>query len=188
MGRRPGTTSAGQSTTAVASGASSSSRLRRPGRRAEPRAAEPGLTIRDVAGRIAVGGWPGLQGWTVDAAQTALRAAGRCARRVCRRLVPLPNSPRGTGSRARSDADARLAGSLATAASGSAYQRRDGEHSPGRHRQGSRHRHDRPRGAVLAGRVAAFFAARTRSLASGAPTIRLVSDQMEEANATDRCV
>ncbi len=40
---------------------------------AEPRAAEPGLTIRDVAERIAVGGWPGLQGRTIDGAQTALR-------------------------------------------------------------------------------------------------------------------
>ncbi len=40
---------------------------------AEPRAGDPGLAINDLVERIAVGGWPGLQGRTVDMALLALR-------------------------------------------------------------------------------------------------------------------
>jgi hypothetical protein len=39
----------------------------------EPRAGDPGLTIRDLAERIAIGGWPGLLGRTPDQSLIALR-------------------------------------------------------------------------------------------------------------------
>lgn len=38
-----------------------------------PRAADPGLTIHEVAERVSVGGWPGLLGRTTDQALMALR-------------------------------------------------------------------------------------------------------------------
>lgn len=38
-----------------------------------PRAAEPGLTITDLADRVSVGGWPALQDRTIDQALAALR-------------------------------------------------------------------------------------------------------------------
>jgi predicted AAA+ superfamily ATPase len=40
---------------------------------AEPRAADPGLTIDDLVERICVGGWPSLQGRSVAAASVVLR-------------------------------------------------------------------------------------------------------------------
>jgi len=40
---------------------------------AEQRATDPGLTIHDLAERIAVGGWPNLQGRSVDEALIAIR-------------------------------------------------------------------------------------------------------------------
>lgn len=39
----------------------------------KPRASDPGLTIEDLADRIAVGGWPALQGRTAEEAQIVLR-------------------------------------------------------------------------------------------------------------------
>lgn len=48
----------------------------------EPRAAEPGLTIRDLAERVAIGGWPGLQDRTLDQALTVLRGYIRETARV----------------------------------------------------------------------------------------------------------
>ena len=39
----------------------------------DPKAADPGLAINDIAERISVGGWPNLQDRTVDEALTALR-------------------------------------------------------------------------------------------------------------------
>jgi predicted AAA+ superfamily ATPase len=49
---------------------------------AEPSAADPGLTISDLAERITVGGWPNLQDRTVDQAQIALRGYLDETRRV----------------------------------------------------------------------------------------------------------
>ena len=40
---------------------------------AAPRAGDPGLTVRDLAERIAIGGWPGHLGRTVDQALQAVR-------------------------------------------------------------------------------------------------------------------
>ena len=80
---------------------------------AEPRAAEPGLTIRDVAERIVVGGWPGLQGRTVDGAQTALRGYLDETRRIdLARADGITRDPENVGRVLRS-----LARHTATAAS-----------------------------------------------------------------------
>jgi uncharacterized protein len=79
----------------------------------EPRAAEPGLAIRDVAERIAVGGWPGLQGRTIDGAQTALRGYLDETRRIdLARADGIARDPENVGRVLRS-----LARHTATAAS-----------------------------------------------------------------------
>lgn len=49
---------------------------------AEPSAVDPGLTINDLAERIAVGGWPNLQDRTIDEALIALRGFLEETRRV----------------------------------------------------------------------------------------------------------
>ncbi len=49
---------------------------------AELRATDPGLTIHDLAERITVGGWPNLQGSTIDEASIALRGYLEETRRV----------------------------------------------------------------------------------------------------------
>lgn len=49
---------------------------------AEPRAADPGLTINDLAERITVGGWPNLQIRTIEEASIALRGYLDETRRV----------------------------------------------------------------------------------------------------------
>lgn len=53
----------------------------------QPRATDPGLTIRDIAERIAVGGWPGLQDRRLEDALAALRGYLDETRRVDLRRV-----------------------------------------------------------------------------------------------------
>jgi len=49
---------------------------------AEPSAADPGLTVTDLAERITIGGWPNLQDRAINEAQTALRGYLDETRRV----------------------------------------------------------------------------------------------------------
>ncbi len=65
----------------------------------EPRAADPGLTITDVAERIVVGGWPKLLESTPEEARRAPRLPGRhpADRLVSPRWRPPRSRERGTG-------------------------------------------------------------------------------------------
>lgn len=79
----------------------------------DPRAADPGLTIRDLADRIAIGGWPALVGRTAADAQIALRGYLDETRRVdLFRLDGVRRDPANVGRVLRS-----LARHVSTAAS-----------------------------------------------------------------------
>lgn len=78
-----------------------------------PHARDPGLTINDLAERIAVGGWPGLLGRTPDQALVALRGYLDATRRVdLVRLDGVRRDPENVARVLRS-----LARNVATAAS-----------------------------------------------------------------------
>lgn len=80
---------------------------------AEPRAVDPGLTINELADRIAVGGWPNLQDRTVDEALIALRGYLTETRRVdLVRVDGIERDPENVGRVLRS-----LARNVATGAS-----------------------------------------------------------------------
>jgi len=79
----------------------------------EARAGDPGLTINDLAERVAVGGWPGLLGKTPDQALVALRGYLDEAQRVdLVRLDGIRRDPENVGRVIRS-----LARNVATASS-----------------------------------------------------------------------
>ncbi len=85
----------------------------------EPRAADPGLSIKDVADRVVIGGWPKLLGSTPDEARRALRDYLDDTRRIdLFRLDGIRRDPENVGrvvrSLARNVATAVSSGSIAT--------------------------------------------------------------------------